>query len=78
MSEQIKTLQEANEFKFKEKGSLFIGYALPAEKEDEAIEILSEIKKENYDATHNCYAYQLFDGNPSSILMTANQTELLE
>lgn len=55
----IKTLKEPNEFKFKEKGSLFIGSIYPIASINEAEEILAEKRKKHYDATHNCYAYRV-------------------
>ena len=57
----IQTIREFVEFRFKEKGSLFIGQAFPIETEDEFSERLNGIKKEFYDATHHCYAYKLLD-----------------
>ncbi len=71
--EKIKTIKKTGEFRFKEKGSLFIGYAAPCSSIEDADEILNEKKKEFYDATHNCYAYKLIgdqikysdDGEPS-------------
>lgn len=57
----IQTIRKFKEFRFKEKGSLFIGQAFPVESEDEFSEKLGEIKKEFYDATHHCYAYKLMD-----------------
>lgn len=37
--------------------SRFIGYAMPIETEEDALEFIEEIKKLNRDATHNVYAY---------------------
>jgi len=57
------------------KKSRFIGYAKPAETEEEAVAFIEEIKKKHWDATHNCSAYligerdqfqkALDDGEPS-------------
>ncbi len=58
----IKVIQNISEYKFKEKGSLFIGTAIPVYTEDEAISKLTELRKKYYDATHNCYAYLVNDG----------------
>ncbi|MDR0227981.1 MAG: YigZ family protein [Flavobacteriaceae bacterium] len=44
---------------YKEKNSKFFGYAFPIEKEEEAKEIIDQIKKEHYNARHWCYAFQL-------------------
>ncbi len=56
------TIKSSCESKYKEKGSVFIGLSYPVKSEDEADEILTEIRKKYYDATHHCYAYKLFDG----------------
>ena len=37
--------------------SRFIGYASPVETEQEALDFINKIRKENKEATHNCYAY---------------------
>ena len=58
----IKVIQNISEYKFKEKGSLFIGTSIHVSTEDEAISKLTELRKKYYDATHNCYAYLLNDG----------------
>jgi uncharacterized YigZ family protein len=60
---KIKTIISGNEFKLKEKGSLFIAQCKAVYSEDEAIEFLNGIKKQYYDAAHNCYAYKLADGS---------------
>lgn len=73
LPDSIKTIKSSYEFQFKEKGSLFIGYASPCNNEEEAEQILEEKKKQYYDATHNCYAYKILpesikysdDGEPS-------------
>jgi uncharacterized YigZ family protein len=55
----IKNITNISEYKFKEKGSLFIGTAIPVFSEEEATAKLNELRKKYYDATHNCYAYFL-------------------
>lgn len=55
--------------------SRFIGYAIPVETEEEATAFIESIKKEHWNATHNCSAYvigerdqiqkALDDGEPS-------------
>lgn len=57
------------------KKSRFIGHAKPVETEEEAIQFIEAIKKEHWNATHNCSAYcvgpnnefqkQSDDGEPS-------------
>ena len=41
------------------KKSRFIGYASPAETEEEATRFIEQIQKKHWDANHNCYAYQI-------------------
>ena len=61
-----KTISEKAEGLFKDKGSRFIGLAFPIKSEAEVKEILAEIKKKYYDATHHCYAYYIGHiGSPS-------------
>ena len=50
------------EDEFYEKKSHFIGRAWPVETEEEALARIQEIKKQHYDATHNCWAYVIRDG----------------
>lgn len=47
---------------FMEKKSRFIGRVWPVETEQEALDRIAEMKKQHYDATHNCWAYVLHDG----------------
>lgn len=47
---------------FVEKKSRFIGRVWPVETEQEALDRIAEMKKQHYDATHNCWAYVLHDG----------------
>lgn len=60
---KIKTIVSGTEFKLKEKGSLFIAQCKAVYSEEEAIEFLNGVKKQYYDAAHNCYAYKLADGS---------------
>ena len=50
------------EDEFYEKKSHFIGRAWPVETEEEALARIQEMKKQHYDATHNCWAYIIKDG----------------
>ena len=50
------------EDEFVEKKSRFIGRAWPVETEEEALARIAEMKKQHYDATHNCWAYVIKDG----------------
>ena len=50
------------EDEFTEKKSRFIGRVWPVETEEEALEHIQSVKKQHYDATHNCWAYVIKDG----------------
>ena len=50
------------EDEFVEKKSRFIGRIWPVETEEEALEKIGAMKKQHYDATHNCWAYIIKDG----------------
>lgn len=71
------TIQNNSTSYFVDKRSKFYGFAYNVETEEEINEILSQVKKEHYKATHHCYAYRLGvnnleryrindDGEPSS------------
>ena len=47
---------------FYEKKSHFIGRLWPVETEEAALERIQQMKKQHYDATHNCWAYIIKDG----------------
>ena len=50
------------EDEFIEKKSRFIGRVWPVQSEEEALEKIQQMKKQHYDATHNCWAYVIRDG----------------
>ena len=50
------------EDEFIEKKSRFIGRVWLVETEEEALARIAEMKKQHYDATHNCWAYVIRDG----------------
>ncbi|GJQ62347.1 MAG: hypothetical protein SCALA702_14000 [Melioribacteraceae bacterium] len=58
----IKTIEEPNEFTFKEKGSTFIGRVYHSESGEGSRELINSDKKEHYNATHVCSAYKQLDG----------------
>lgn len=70
------TIAKPSEGLYKEKGSRFLAFAFPVRSREDVKEILLELKKKYYDATHHCYAYILGadgavfrmndDGEPSS------------
>lgn len=57
-----KTLKSYNESERKEKKSIFLTKAYPVSNEDEVNNILNDLKKKYYDASHRCYAYRLLSG----------------
>ncbi len=50
------------EDEFTEKRSRFIGRIWLVETEEEALSKIQEMKKQHYDATHNCWAYIIHSG----------------
>ncbi len=59
MQDSFQTISKISESLYKEKGSKFIGIALPVRSKGQVKEKLEEIKKKYYDARHHCYAYIL-------------------
>ncbi|MCK9613750.1 MAG: YigZ family protein [Bacteroidales bacterium] len=53
------TIEETAESVFRDRGSRFIGLAVPVENEIAVKQTLGKIKKIYYDATHHCYAFRL-------------------
>lgn len=47
-----------------EKKSRFIGHIFHVETEEEAMNVICDIKKKHYDARHNCYAYSIGETQP--------------
>lgn len=65
MGELVKkytTVKNEASAEFEEKRSLFIGYAIHVENEEEAMAFVKKIKKKHSDATHNVWAYLLNGG----------------
>lgn len=52
-----KTIKQYGEGEILEKKSRFLAKIYPVESEEVALEILEKIKKQYWDARHNCYAY---------------------
>ena len=57
MTAPYKTLRRAASDEFIIHKSRFIGYASPAQSEEESLAFLQSIRTKHKDATHNCYAY---------------------
>lgn len=47
-----------------EKKSRFIANVYPVQTEEEALQYITKIKKQYWDASHNCYAYVIGETNP--------------
>ncbi|MDO9567469.1 MAG: YigZ family protein [Candidatus Desulfaltia sp.] len=58
-----KTLKAPGEAKKEFKNSTFIGHAYPVKNEDEAKDIIRQVKERHSDANHNVSAYLIKNGN---------------
>lgn len=58
---EYKTIKESNMVETVEKKSKFIANIFHIENKEEAEKIISNTKKEYYDARHNCFAYSFYD-----------------
>lgn len=58
-----KTLENNSCTEFVEKKSRFIGRAFRVTSEEQALNILAEIRSQHWDATHNVYAYVIRENN---------------
>ncbi len=63
MVKQYKTINKRAQIEITEKKSRFIATVMPVNNQEEADEFLNELKKEYWNATHNCYAYQIGERN---------------
>lgn len=63
MLEKYITIAGNGEAEINEKKSRFIASVFPVQTQEEADEILTKIRKKYWDATHNCYAYQIGERN---------------
>lgn len=57
----FKTIKEAISYELVEKKSKFIADLFPIQNEEEAKNIIKEIKKRHYNAKHHCFSYIAFD-----------------
>lgn len=57
MAEEYLTIRGSGKGEYTEKKSRFLGLALHVESEEEAAGYLEKIRKQYYDARHNCYAW---------------------
>ena len=59
MGDKIYVPYQEAESEFLEKRSRFIGHVWPVDSEDQAQELIRRVKKQHYDARHNCWCYLL-------------------
>ncbi len=59
MSDTYLTISNRTKGLYKEKGSKFISHAFPVKSDVEVKDIISQLRKDQYDARHHCYAYTL-------------------
>ena len=59
---EFTTIEERVQAQIVEKKSKFITNLFPVETQKEAEDIIKQIKKQYYDAKHNCVAYRILEG----------------
>ena len=59
MKEEVKLVYKAGCDEIVEKKSRFIAHVFPVSNEEEAATYIEQMKKEYWDARHNCYAYRI-------------------
>lgn len=64
MSESFNTIEIATTAELKDRGSRFIGWAIPVSSEDEVKEHLEHLRKEHPKARHVCYAFRIGADEP--------------
>lgn len=64
-SQKYKILYQEGEAEIVEKKSRFIAHIAPAQTEEEAQEFVEKIKKQYWDARHNCWAYSVGEKQPA-------------
>lgn len=63
MLEKYLTIKQEGQHEIVIQKSRFIGHVKRTETEEEAQEFIAKIKKEHYNATHNCSAYMIGENN---------------
>ena len=63
MLERYITIAGSGKAEIVEKKSRFIASVFPVHTQEEADEILNKLRKQYWDATHNCFAYQIGERN---------------
>ena len=64
-SQRYKILYKEGEAEISEKKSRFIAHIAPAQTEEEAQDFVEKIKKQYWDARHNCWAYSIGEKQPA-------------
>ncbi|MEK4853950.1 YigZ family protein [Paenibacillus sp. FSL H7-0756] len=59
MLEQYRTVRTPGSLEVVIRKSRFIGHVMPVENEEEAVQFIDSIKKQHWNATHNCSAYMI-------------------
>src|SRR5438045_4076727 len=59
MSDSFKIITNSAHAELKVRGSRFIARAVPIGSKEDASAEIERVRKEHWDATHNCYAYRL-------------------
>ena len=67
--DQYKTIKNPSEGIYRDKGSKFLAFAFPFQKEEQVKEIIAKLKTEHPKANHHCYAYRL---TPDRSIFRAN------
>ena len=63
MQVPLKIIAEGGSGEVVEKKSRFIAQIFPIKTEEEALELLAQVRKKHYDARHNCFAYVIGEKN---------------
>lgn len=73
MTETYNTITKAGQDEVEIKKSRFIGYATPVKSEEEAYAFVERIRKQHYDARHNCFAFAI--GSENTLLRFSDDGE---
>lgn len=64
MSDQYHTIESGAAGELVEKKSRFISCVEPVESEEEAYDLIEQVKKKHYNARHNCFAFSVGEAMP--------------
>lgn len=62
LSDQYAVITGVGEGLFRDRASKFLGYARPVRSEEEALEVVEEIRRMHPKCNHHCYAYRIGEG----------------